>query len=92
MTGPVTLRSVHALEEIYAQMPYPKAVVAVGSCPASGNVFFGSPSITAPLALTIPVDVFVAGCPPRPQEILKGLQTAANLLAEGRVAAAEPGK
>ena len=41
VTGPVTLRSLHALEDIYAQIPFPKAVVAVGSCPASGNVFIG---------------------------------------------------
>jgi Ni,Fe-hydrogenase III small subunit len=87
VTGPVTLRSIHALEDIYAQIPFPKAVVAVGSCPTSGNVFTGSPSIAAPLGLTIPVDVYVPGCPPRPQDILKGLLLANDLLAQGKTAA-----
>lgn len=81
VTGPLTLRTRQALEEIYAQMPSPKAVVAVGSCPISGNVFVGSPSIIAPLDQVIPVDIYVPGCPPRPQDILQGIVQAANILA-----------
>jgi Ni,Fe-hydrogenase III small subunit len=87
VTGPVTLRTCHALADIYAQMPSPKAVVAVGSCPTSGNVFAGSPSIIAPLDKLIPVDVYVAGCPPRPQDILQGLLQAADLIALQKTAA-----
>ncbi len=82
VTGPVTLRTKQALEDIYAQMPSPKVVVAVGSCPATGNVFSGSPSVCAPLETILPVDVYVPGCPPRPQDILRGLKQAAELLAE----------
>jgi membrane-bound hydrogenase subunit mbhJ len=83
VTGPLTLRTQDALRDIWEQIPRPKAVVAVGSCPASGNVFAGSPTIVGALAQVIPVDVYVPGCPPRPQAILQGCIRAAHLLAEG---------
>lgn len=82
ITGPLTLRTSQAVVDIYAQMPAPKAVVAVGSCPASGNVFSGSPTVTAPLETVVPVDVYVPGCPPRPQDILAGIMKASQILAE----------
>lgn len=84
VSGPVTLRTRDALLEIYQQMPNPKAVVAIGSCPASGNVFAGSPTIYGSVDQFIPVDVYIAGCPPRPQSILKGIAQAAELIAEGK--------
>ena len=80
VTGPITRRAHAALCDIFSQMPGPKAVVAVGSCPATGNVFAGSPSIDAPLEDLIPVEVYVPGCPPRPQAILQGLRRAAAVL------------
>ncbi len=83
VTGPLTLRTRDALLDIFSQIPRPRAVVAVGSCPASGNVFAGSPAIVGALAQVIPVDVYVPGCPPRPQAILQGCLQAASLLAEG---------
>jgi len=84
ITGPLTLRSAEAVRSIYAQIPEPKAVVAVGSCPATGNVFAGSPTVEDGVLHVIPVDVFVPGCPPRPQAILAGVLEAARLLADGR--------
>jgi Ni,Fe-hydrogenase III small subunit len=81
VSGPVTLRTRDALLNIYHQMPQPKAVVAIGSCPASGNVFAGSPTVLGSVDQFIPVDVYVAGCPPRPQAILQGIAEAAKLLA-----------
>jgi membrane-bound hydrogenase subunit mbhJ len=84
VSGPVTLRTRDALLDIYYQMPRPKAVVAIGSCPASGNVFAGSPTVFGAVEQFIPVDVYVAGCPPRPQSILRGIAQAAQILAEGR--------
>ncbi len=84
ITGPLTLRTRDAALDIYDQIPAPKAVVAVGSCPASGNVFAGSPTVAAPLDSVIPVDVYVPGCPPRPQAIIQGIAQAAQLLAEGK--------
>jgi Ni,Fe-hydrogenase III small subunit len=62
-------------------MPDPKVVVAIGSCPASCNVFAGSPAVVGPLHRVLPVDVYVPGCPPRPDAIIAGLAEAAAILA-----------
>lgn len=80
VSGPVTRNTRNALLTIYAQMPEPKVVVAIGSCPASGNVFAGSPVIEGPLQAFIPVDVFVPGCPPRPDAIIEGIVQAVEVL------------
>lgn len=80
VSGPVTRNTERALRTIYSQMPAPKAVVAIGSCPASGNVFMGSPVINGPLEKIIPVDVYVPGCPPRPDAIIEGIAAAINKL------------
>jgi membrane-bound hydrogenase subunit mbhJ len=86
VTGAMTRRARHVVLEIYAQMPSPKAVVAIGSCPASGNVFAGGPTVDGSLDTYLPVDVWVPGCPPRPQLIIDGVAQAARLLAEGKTA------
>ncbi len=67
-------------------------VVAIGSCPASCNVFAGSPTVDGPLDRHLPVDVYVPGCPPRPDAIIDGIAEAARILAEraGKGAPAEP--
>ena len=82
VTGPVTQTAVHAMETVYDQVYSPKAVVAIGSCPASTNVFIDSRVLAGPLNKHIPVDVFVPGCPPRPDAILQGIAKAAEILAE----------
>lgn len=87
VTGAVTRRLRQVVLDVYGQMPSPKAVVAIGSCPASGNVYYGSPALVGEtLADIIAVDVWVPGCPPRPQLIIDGVAQAARLLAEGRTA------
>lgn len=83
VSGPVTRTTVAALQTVYAQMPHPKAVVAIGSCPASGNVFAGSPTIVGPVNAIIPVDVFVPGCSPSPDAIIAGIAHAVELFASG---------
>jgi Ni,Fe-hydrogenase III small subunit len=57
-------------------------VVAIGSCPASTNVFIDSRTLDGPLSRVIPVDVFVPGCPPSPSAIIAGVAKAASILAE----------
>lgn len=81
VSGPVTRTTRPALEAVYAQVPDPKVVVALGSCPASCNVFAGSPVVEGPLERIIPVDVFVPGCPPRPDAIVAGIAEAIAILA-----------
>jgi Ni,Fe-hydrogenase III small subunit len=82
ITGPVTRNTLEAVKTVYAQVCEPKAVVACGSCPASCNVFAGSPVIEGPLSKHIPVDVFVPGCPPHPDAIIAGIARAAEILAQ----------
>jgi len=81
VTGPITRGTRAALEAIHAQMPEPKTVVAIGSCPASCDVFAGSPAIEGPLDRIVPVDVYIPGCPPRPHEIIIGVARAIAILA-----------
>ena len=69
-----------------AQVPEPKCVVSLGSCPKSGNVFKGSYSVEAPLDDYVHVDVSVAGCTPKPEAIMEGLYKAAQILQEKREA------
>lgn len=71
--GPVTNKLKDRLLRIYHQMPEPKAVVALGSCPASNGVFDGCYGVVGPLDKIIPVDVWVPGCPPRPEAIIQGI-------------------
>jgi membrane-bound hydrogenase subunit mbhJ len=83
VSGPVTRNTRAALETIYAQMFDPKVVVAIGSCPATCNAFAGSPVVEGPLENFLPVDVYVPGCPPRPDAIIEGIARAAALLQDG---------
>ena len=82
ITGPVTHNAVNAIKTVYGQVCGPKAVVAIGSCPATTNVFIDSRTLDGPLNKHIPVDVFVPGCPPRPDAIIQGVAKAAEILAE----------
>jgi len=82
ITGPVTRNTLEAVKTVYSQVCEPKVVVALGSCPASCNVFAGSPVIEGPLSKHIPVDVYVPGCPPHPDAIIEGIARAAQILAD----------
>ena len=87
ITGPITRNTLEAVKATYSLVCEPKAVVACGSCPATCNVFAGSPVIEGPLSKHIPVDVYVPGCPPHPDAIIEGIQRAAQILAERGVPA-----
>ena len=75
ITGPVTRNAVGAIQTVYGQVCGPKAVVAIGSCPATTNVFIDSRTLDGPLNKHIPVDVFVPGCPPRPEALIQAFMT-----------------
>ena len=73
VTGPVTQTAVGAIHTVYGQVPHPKAVVAIGSCPATTNVFIDSRVLAGPLHRHVPVDVYVPGCPPTAEALLFGI-------------------
>ena len=73
VTGPVTRNMRMALERTYHATPNPKWVVAVGDCARDGGCFAGSYAVVGGVAAVVPVDLHIAGCPPPPLEILRGL-------------------
>jgi NADH-quinone oxidoreductase B subunit len=82
-TGPVTRQSRDRLRRVYEQMPEPKFVIAVGSCAISGGVFQGCYNILGGIDKIIPVDIYVPGCPPRPEAIIKGMALLVERLKAG---------
>jgi Ni,Fe-hydrogenase III small subunit/formate hydrogenlyase subunit 6/NADH:ubiquinone oxidoreductase subunit I len=73
VTGPVTRNMQLALEKTYAAVPAPKMVIAVGACAIAGGPFVDLPQVGNGAASVLPVDLFIAGCPPHPLTILDGL-------------------
>jgi len=73
VTGVVTKQCKPRLEMIYQQMPSPKFVIAVGACACSGGIFQGCYGVSGRLDEIIPVDVYIPGCPPKPEAILQGV-------------------
>ncbi|MGC8974893.1 MAG: NADH-quinone oxidoreductase subunit B family protein [Thermoprotei archaeon] len=73
VTGAVTKKAAERLKRLYEQMPEPKFVVAVGACALSGGVFHGSYPVVGGADKVVKVDVYVPGCPPRPEAILDGI-------------------
>jgi len=80
VTGPVTRNMELALLKTYQAMADPKLVVAVGACGISGGIFGENYASLGGVDKAVPVDVYIPGCPPRPQALLHGI-----LLAVGRL-------
>ena len=84
VTGPVTAQSLDRVLRTIEQVPEPRCIVTMGSCPQSGNVFRGSYAIAGPLSKYVHVDVDVAGCTPKPEAVIDGLVKATEILREKR--------
>ena len=72
VAGTVTYKMSWVVRKIYDQMPDPKWVLSMGACASSGGMF-RSYSVVQGIDRFVPVDVFVAGCPPHPENLVKGL-------------------
>ncbi len=83
VTGGVTKKAAERLRRLYNQMAEPKFVVAVGACACDGGIFKGSYSIVGGVDKVVPVDVYIPGCPPRPEAILHGIVVLLKKLERG---------
>lgn len=72
VTGSVNHRNKKVLKALYDQMPNPKVVIVIGACGCSGGVFHNCYNVLGGVDKVIPVDVYVPGCPARPEAIIDG--------------------
>jgi len=73
VTGPVSRQMELALKKTYLATPEPRIVVACGDCTVDGGVYKGSYAVTNGVASVVPVDYYIRGCPPSPEDLLSGL-------------------
>jgi NADH-quinone oxidoreductase subunit B len=83
VAGRVTRKMAPVLRQLYDQMPYPKYVVSMGDCASCGGVF-NNYAIVQGVDEIVPVDVYVAGCPPRPEQLIHGIMTLHEKVRETR--------
>ena len=70
--GTITRKMAPRLRLVYDQMPEPKYVIAMGACAITGGLYFDSYNVLPGIDGVIPVDVYVPGCPPRPETLIQG--------------------
>jgi NADH-quinone oxidoreductase subunit B len=88
VSGTVTKKMAVAVKKIYDQMPDPKWVISVGACASTGGMY-RSYSVVQGVDEILPVDVYLSGCPPRPESLIEGILEIQRKITRGEKPAAE---
>lgn len=80
VSGTVNHKMAHRVRLLYDQMPAHKKVVAMGSCAISGGPYYNTYNVANGVDLIIPVDVYIPGCPPRPEALIDGFLKLQHLI------------
>jgi len=87
VAGTLTYKMADRVKLIYDQMPEPKYVIAMGACACSGGPFVkDSYAVVKGADLVVPVDVYIPGCPPRPEGLLEGLMRLQEVIKQKTIA------
>ena len=85
VAGRVTRKMAPVLRQLYDQMPNPKWVIAMGDCASCSGVF-NNYAVVQGVDEIVPVDIYVAGCPPRPEQLIHGIMTLHEKVRGDRIA------
>jgi NADH-quinone oxidoreductase subunit B len=88
VSGTVTKKMATAVKRIYDQMPDPKWVISMGACASSGGMYRSYPVVQG-VDEILPVDVYLSGCPPRPESLIEGVLEIQRKITRGEKSASE---
>jgi len=84
ISGYLSVKTLKRVIRTYEQMPSPKYVIGLGSCTINGGMYFDSYNTINRLDHYLPVDIYIAGCMPRPEALLAGFSKLKELIKEGK--------